>query len=110
MKILHPVLQSHLLDAPMMASSKSASNNELQSSDTRYSLSGKEWASRARWYSGAELLFGQFKVQIQHIVRPGDTVGYLHGRMGLAHIGIRKEAGQFTLIPETVPQRTGRGQ
>ena len=57
-----------------------------------------------------ELLFGQFKIQIQHIVRPGDTVGYLHSKDGLAHIGIRKEAGQFPLIPETVPQRTGRGQ
>ncbi len=42
-----------------------------------------------------ELLFGQFKIQIQHIVRPGDTVGYLHSKDGLAHIGIRKEAGQF---------------
>ena len=57
-----------------------------------------------------ELLFGQFKVQIQHIVRPGDTVGYLHGKDGFPHVGIRKEAGQFTLVPETVPQRTGRGQ
>ena len=57
-----------------------------------------------------ELLFGEFKVQIQHIISPGDTVGYLHGKDGLTHIGIRKEAGQFPLIPETVPQRTGRGQ
>ena len=27
-----------------------------------------------------ELLFGQFKVQIQHIVGSGDAVGYLHGQ------------------------------
>ena len=53
-----------------------------------------------------ELLFGQLKVQIQHIVSPGDTVGYLHGKDGLAHIGIRKEAGQFPLIPEAVPHST----
>ena len=29
-----------------------------------------------------ELLFGQFKVQIQHIVGSGDAVGYLHGKDG----------------------------
>ena len=56
-----------------------------------------------------ELLFGQFEVQIQHIVSPSDTVGYLHGKDRLAHIGIRKDAGQLPLIPKTVPQRTGRG-
>ena len=57
-----------------------------------------------------ELLFREFKVQIKHVVSPGDTVGYLHGKDGFSHVGIRKEAGQFPLVPEAVPQRTGRGQ
>ena len=53
-----------------------------------------------------ELFFGQFKIQIQDNVCPGNTVGYLHGKYGLTHIGVRKEAGQFALIPETLPQCT----
>ena len=57
-----------------------------------------------------ELFVGQLEVQIQYIVSPCDAVGYLYGKDGLAHIGIGKEAGQFPLVPETVPQRTGRGQ
>ena len=57
-----------------------------------------------------ELLFGQFKVQIQHIVGSGDAVGYLHGKDGLAHVGIGKQAGEFPLVPKAVPQRTGRRQ
>ena len=111
MKILHPVCRAICSIPPMMASSKSASSNELQSSETRYSLSGKcVGLPMLVGIAELELLFGQFKIQIQHIVRSGDTVGYLHGKDGLAYIGIRKEAGQFPLIPETVPQRTGRGQ
>ena len=57
-----------------------------------------------------ELLVRQLEVQIQHIVSPGDAVGYLHGKDGLAHIGIGKEAGQFPLVPKAVPQHTGCGQ
>ena len=40
--------------------------------------------------SELELLVGQLKVQIQHVVGSGDAVGYLHGKDGLAHIGVGK--------------------
>ena len=53
-------------------------------------------AFHARWYSVAGTVFRR--------VQSPDTAHRL------AHIGIRKEAGQFPLIPETVPERTGRGQ
>ena len=64
----------------------------------------------ARWYSVAGTAFRTIQSPDTAHVSPGDTVGYLHGKNGLANIGIRKEARQFPLIPETVPQRTGRGQ
>ncbi len=54
-----------------------------------------------------ELLFGQFKVQIQHIVGSGDAVGYLHGKDGLAHVGIGKQAGEFPLVPKSCPTAHG---
>ena len=57
-----------------------------------------------------ELFVGQLEVQIQHIVSPCDAVGYLHGKDGLAHVGIGKQAGEFPLVPKAVPQRTGRRQ
>ena len=60
--------------------------------------------------SELELFIGQLKVQIHHIIGSGNAVGYLHGKDGLAHVGVGKEAGQLPLVPETVPQRTGRGQ
>ena len=56
-----------------------------------------------------ELLFGQFKVQIQHIVGSGDAVGYLHGKDGLAHVGIGKQAGEFPLVPKAVHSARGVG-
>ena len=57
-----------------------------------------------------ELFVGQLEVQIQYIVSPCDAVGYLHGKDGLAHVGIGKQAGEFPLVPKAVPQRTGRRQ
>ena len=50
-----------------------------------------------------ELFLGQLKIQIQHIVGLCYMVGYLYGKDGLAYIGVGKEAGQFSLIPEAVP-------
>ena len=53
------------------------------------------------------LLFGQLEVKVQHIVGSGDAVSYLHGKDGLAHVGVGKQAGKLTLVPKAVPQRTG---
>ena len=50
-----------------------------------------------------KLLLGQLEIQVQHIVGLCYMVGYLYGKNGLAYIGVGKEAGQYPLIPETIP-------
>lgn len=58
-----------------------------------------------------ELLFGQFKVQIQHIVGSGDAVGYLrHGKGWTCPRWNRQTSRRVPLVPKAVPQRTGRRQ